>query len=887
MNDPSTLNRLSVRRFQPTTWRAPVPVAGFIWLLLSLSLLGQSTVQFPAATVSVNESNGQAVANVRRANDLDRIVTVDYATSDATATADQDYLTTAGSLTFVAGQTNQTIVVPILNDGRVEGAEALRITLSNPGEGALLGSRISVNLRISDNDTGPYFASAVNLTVEDVGSVLLGVHRGDDGDQPVTVDYVTVDGTALAGTDYEAAQGTLSFQGDEFFKEIPVVILNDGVINPDKSFQLQLSNASSGGVGNPSLATVIIQDPTPVIHTQPTPASQSVSLGVAVKIQVSAKGARMQWQKRVGESEFTDIPGATRQVLEWSHPTAEQTGEYRIIVSSSTGESVTSQVAELIVDPTFIKITGQPLVEDREPSGGYAWFDYDGDGWVDLLVGNWMASGSQVPNSLYRNQGDGTFTKITNELTTAFLGPFGVYPADYDNDGRPDILMGEPLGSSRIFHNQGAGEFTLLEDSFPAIYDGAWHDLDEDGWLDLLTFGPSGAQAFRNSGTGRFQAFAAAVVGDLGTISHTVVGGSFVDFDNDGNSDLYVGADNANARFLRNLGGGRFEQVRLGSLPATMGDSAIWADYDNDGFIDAFTSGWAGVLKLHHNVTSLEGLDQRQFEEVTTQAGFSLPPSGLFPAPNWGDFDNDGDLDIFFPNYRGTNSLFVNRGDGTFVSVDVGSPLRDGERDLPGVWVDYDNDGFLDLFVPAGDGQPVPNFLYRNNLKNTGNENHWLSIRLEGRASNRSGIGSVLRLRATIDGREVLQLRQTAKAGWDTVSQSVAHFGLGDATKVDTLRIEWPSGIVQELKDVAVNQHLEVVESHGVAMPEPPAIEQFDRRSVTVNCPVEGVCCVLEMSLDLVNWSKVKVQTRTEGTVKFSYINNSRERAWFYRVVVP
>ena len=88
----------------------------------------------------VGEDAGQAVATVRRANDLDRIVTVDYATVDATATAGEDYVATAGTLTFAAGQTNQTIVVPILNDGRVEGSEALRITLSNPGEGALLGS---------------------------------------------------------------------------------------------------------------------------------------------------------------------------------------------------------------------------------------------------------------------------------------------------------------------------------------------------------------------------------------------------------------------------------------------------------------------------------------------------------------------------------------------------------------------------------------------------------------------------------------------------------------------------------------------------------------------------------------------------------------------------
>jgi hypothetical protein len=164
------------------------------------------------------------------------VLETDTATSDDTAIAGEDYVTTSGTITFAAGETDQIIWVPILNDGLVQGTRQCRITLSNPGAGAVLGARIISRILISDNDTGPYFDFAFHYTVEDVGSVRLGVHRGDDGDQPVTVDYVTVDGTALAGTDYEATQGTLSFLGNEPFKEMAVVILNDGVNDADKRF---------------------------------------------------------------------------------------------------------------------------------------------------------------------------------------------------------------------------------------------------------------------------------------------------------------------------------------------------------------------------------------------------------------------------------------------------------------------------------------------------------------------------------------------------------------------------------------------------------------------------------------------------------------------------
>ena len=248
-------------------------------------------------------------------------------------------------------------------------------------------------------------------------------------------------------------------------------------------------------------------------------------------------------------------------------------------------------------------------------------------------------------------------------------------------------------------------------------------------------------------------------------------------------------------------------------------------------------------------------------QSPTNHAKGPLPqPKSLLQVGNgmpvWGDYDNDGFLDLFITG-PGHCRLFRNTADGNLLEVTAISPVTDPSIAQSAAWADYDNDGDLDLFVAShGDH----NYLYQNNS----NGNHWLKVRLNGTASNTYGVGARIFARSTegIDAREMRQIT----AG--SVSQEFeAHFGLGDATKVDTLRIEWPSGIVQELKDVAVDQIVQVVESQGLS-PESLVIQQFDRRSLTLSCPVEGVCCVLETSVDLEHWSKVKVQTSAAGTVQ-------------------
>ena len=649
----------------------------------------------------------------------------------------------------------------------------------------------------------------------------------------------------------------------------------------------------------------------PDITRQPT--NQTVSLGGNTMFRVLATTTNypisFQWQHSATNppAAFTNLPGATINTLRLTNVVAEQAGDYQVIASSGIGNSVTSQVVTLTIDPTFIKITEGAIVTDREASVRASWCDYDGDGFQDLFVANQYLNGSASKNSLYHNNGDGTFTKITtNALSaTASWSQTGAW-ADVDNDGDPDLYVGGS-GSGRqsvFYRNDGNGRFTAV--SIVPTRDAAgrdswlvqWGDYDQDGWVDLFIPTPDlpSHRLFRNLGDLNFKSMTAAEVGDLvaATAHSSSSMATWVDYDNDGDLDIYV--MQAQFALYLNSGNGFFTRTLEGSIANVLdanGDAKLpsWADYDNDGYLDAFVSwpGFAGTL--HHNLGGTNSV-------AATDSGLEIPADNT--AAIWGDYDNDGNLDLFLVNnplwavhsVRGANLLFRGNGDGTFTEVDVGSPIWEGSDDWDASWIDYDNDGFLDLFIAAGTHVPEVNYLYRNNLRATGNTNHWLKVNLVGRASNASGIGAKVRVTANIRGKTVTQLRPIESPGYVGSNQGLlAHFGLGDATKADTLRIEWPSGIVQEWKDVAVDQHLTKVESQN----PPPLPPQFTASGhaadgtfqATVACAAANLLCVFEASTNLVQWTKLSVRTNTTGTVQFDDPGATNRPARFYRVVVP
>jgi dienelactone hydrolase len=236
-------------------------------VVLGLSAQAQSVIQFSATTYTVAEEAGTVALTVQRTNDVDTIVSVDFASADGTATNGLKYTAVSGTLAFGAGETNKDIVVPILNDGLVGGTTTFQVTLSNPSAGAVLGTRTNATVRITDNDTGLQFEFTAYSVGEAAGSVLVGVLRGNDGNFPVTVDCATTDLSATNGVDYVAATNTLSFAAGERVKRFAVPILNDSLREANKTFRLTLSNPTGGGVlGGRRAATVTIVDNDPGVQ---------------------------------------------------------------------------------------------------------------------------------------------------------------------------------------------------------------------------------------------------------------------------------------------------------------------------------------------------------------------------------------------------------------------------------------------------------------------------------------------------------------------------------------------------------------------------------------------------------------------------------------------
>jgi hypothetical protein len=497
---------------------------------------------------------------------------------------------------------------------------------------------------------------------------------------------------------------------------------------------------------------------------------------------------------------------------------------------------------------------------------GVALFDYDGDGYLDV----YLVGGAAIPslqketpaywNRLFHNNHDGTFTDVTEKAGLAGAGyGSGVAIGDYDNDGRPDVFLANVTGN-QLFHNNGDGTFTdvtakagvggaLLNGKKMWSVGAGWFDYNNDGLLDLFVVN--------------------YCVWEVNKDPYCRVKEGVRAYCHPKN---YASLHNT---IYRNNGDGTFTDVsnELGiAQQFGKGMSVTFADYDGDGYLDAFVANDTTQNFLFHN------LKGKKFEEVALPAGVGYAPDGVARSGMGADFrdvNNDGRPDIWHTAVENEGfPLWINAGNGEFEDATVASGLRE-TNDMSG-WgagmADFDNDGWKDLFVARANVMdnislqkperryPEANTIFRNlgdgkfedvsskagpdfqveaahrgvafgDLDNDGrvdmvvsvlngpaelfhniteNGNHWILLKLVGTKSNRMGIGAQIHV-TTEDGKQQWNEVTTA-VGYASASDSRVHFGLGKNEKIKEIEIRWPSGIKQVLKDVAGDQILTIEE---------------------------------------------------------------------------
>jgi enediyne biosynthesis protein E4 len=473
-------------------------------------------------------------------------------------------------------------------------------------------------------------------------------------------------------------------------------------------------------------------------------------------------------------------------------------------------------------------------------AGGAAAGDFDGDGLVDLVFPRLNDT-----DILYRNRGDGTFEPRTS--AAGFIIPTytnGVVSGDVDNDGDLDLYM-TSVGYTRnyLYLNNGHGVFSdaginhsaaLASNVVRSGQGASFGDYDRDGYLDLVTgdwgnfVASSQSRLLRNRGVTQPGSFEdVTVAAGLNTYRKNRTyrfAPRFVDLDRDGHLDLAIASDFETSQLFWNNGDGTFTDGTLAAGVGTdfNGMGSTFGDYDGDGDLDWFITNitnspdhpgpFGGFNRLYRN----DG--NRQFTDVTEAAG--VRDSRWSWGTTFFDYDNDGDLDLTATNgYNGPgwidDQTFLWRNDnGVFTDVSDTLGITDAGQGRGQIHLDYDADGDLDLLVINNAAAPV---LYRND---GGNDNHFLRINPRGTESNRDGIGAWITVTPDLDD-PARQLVWEIDGGSSFVSQNerTAHFGLGDSDEpVDLVTIVWPSGIVQRLYDVTVDQTLLVVEA-PVALP--------------------------------------------------------------------
>lgn len=520
--------------------------------------------------------------------------------------------------------------------------------------------------------------------------------------------------------------------------------------------------------------------------------------------------------------------------------------------------------------------------------------DVNNDGWDDIFFTNGLSTGET--NMLYLNNTDGTFTIVTEgDIVEHSIRAVGASFADVDNDSDLDGFVttwgagGQPK-RNYFYRNNGDGSFQFEPNVAPNLTyseTASWIDVNNDQLLDLYITNSAYSLRnlyFENQGDGSFLERTDLTITNEVKPSRSV---DWVDYDNDGDADLFITNEGNNRNTLyRNDGENTFTQITdlaiVQDVRNSMGSS--WADVDNDGDFDLIVTNWEQANQLFINENGV-------FTEITTteigEAGISSFGS------TFGDIDNDGDLDLLILNsYNDAhfkNSLFLNDGNGNFTK-DTSTALANFEGwSYSAGFGDYNNDGWLDVILANNENESQANSVF----KNTGTGNNWMKIKCIGTNSNRSAIGAIVQIISVINGNSIKQTRKVeASSGYASQNSLTTHFGLGNANDVQEVKIKWPSGLVETFSGLNINSIHNLTEGTGTmavkevhnskfkVYPNPAKDNLFVEGELNFNSQLELINSegnkIQSIDLQLNSKTKINISSFPNGIYFYKIIENGK-----------
>lgn len=502
----------------------------------------------------------------------------------------------------------------------------------------------------------------------------------------------------------------------------------------------------------------------------------------------------------------------------------------------------------------FLDVAANVGIKSRNMSGGTIVDDFNNDNYLDIVTSDWNLNGAM---HYYQNNKKGKFADYSKKSEIGrFKGGLSMIQADYDNDGDTDIFVmrGAWMGKygrqpNSLLRNNGDGTFTDvtiksgLYSEFPTQA-GNWNDFNNDGYLDLFIANESSpldsypSELYINNQDGTFTNVAYASNCD---VVDFIKGSTSCDYDNDGDIDLFLSGMNKRKTLLKNTGikdgiphfVDATDEAGLAGIDVMTFPTWFW-DYDNDGWQDIFVCGYQfngsiagetakealGMPNGNSKMYLYHNNHNGTFTDVSKVSGLSKTVFAM--GSNFGDIDNDGFLDMYLgtgnPDYKSLtpNKLFRNMGNGTFADVTVSGRVGNLQKGHGVAFNDLDNDGDSDIFIEVGgaySGDAFNNALYLNPGQNN---NRWIKMKLEGTDSNRSAIGAKIKVSFKENGISRSVYRIVNSGGSFGASALRMEIGVGQAAIIDQIEVTWPKSQKKKVfKNVQPNQCIKIIEGEN------------------------------------------------------------------------